>query len=198
MIIETDVPTPAPLGFDIDAFRQGDKNAFNTLFRTYYGPLCYFSQKLSVDRSHAEEIAEDALFKIWSKRKGFTHIRAIKAFLYISVKNGSLNVIKAQEREAGKLSQYGDFLTGASAHLAQSTIVELETLIELDRAISQLPPRCKQVITMTYHRGLRSKEIAEQLGISVNTVDFQRHRGIALLRKMLTSKAFLLIQLLLK
>ncbi|HVI43423.1 MAG TPA: RNA polymerase sigma-70 factor [Chitinophaga sp.] len=190
-------PALNPDCFDLQAFRIGDNEAFKTLFRTYYGPLCYFSQKMNVDRSSAEEIAEDALVKIWTKRNAFSHVQAIKAFLYVTVKNASLNVLRSQQREARRRNRYTDMLIGHDEPCIEEAIIELETVLELDRAIASLPPGCRQVITMSLYQGMKVKEIACQLGISQSTVLTQRQKGVDKLRKLLSTRTFLVLQALL-
>ena len=78
----------------INAFREGDSQAFDAFFRLHYRPLCYFAAQLMGDPSEAEDIVKDSFVKLWHKHTGFDSPHAIKAFLYVTTRNACINFLR--------------------------------------------------------------------------------------------------------
>ncbi|MDX3916119.1 MULTISPECIES: RNA polymerase sigma-70 factor [Olivibacter] len=176
--------------FSVDRFRKGDESAFDYLFRQLYGPLCTFAEGIVGDEYIAEELAQAAFIKLWKKRSGFASLLKIKAFLYIVIKNDAFNHLK-KEKSRLKIEQQLSQKLPFSEQDITDRIIYTEMMLILDRAISDLPERCKKVIELSYHDEKSSKEIAEAMGVSVSTVDNQRARGIQLLKKSLAKVGLL-------
>jgi len=90
----------------LDEIRQGNKNAFNTMFLHFYAPLCEYAS-LFVSDADAEEIVQDIMLYVWENRKTFTVEKSLKSYLFASVKNRCYNTIRdRQSRERVHLLLY--------------------------------------------------------------------------------------------
>jgi RNA polymerase sigma-70 factor (ECF subfamily) len=161
------------------------------LFDGYYNRLVYFSYQIINNKPQAEDIAQDAFVKFWDN---WDHVSsnpvAIKNFLYSTVKNASLNVIRHNKvAEQHINSQYGVPVEEAVFH----TIIRSEVLAEIHKAISLLPGSCQQIFRMSYLDDMKNNQIAGVLGISVNTVKTQKQRALKVLRGHLSPELFVIL-----
>ncbi|SHN22204.1 RNA polymerase sigma-70 factor [Chitinophaga sp. CF418] len=160
---------------------------FSTIYRDLYSPLCYFAEKILKDRFKAEEVVADVFEKLWNMKTA-EDIENIKAFLYTATRNQCLDQVEQRQ-----IRQKHHKVLLQLSPLAEDEILKeiyfTEALREISQAVHTLPEQCRKVITMTYENGLSTKEIADQLGVTVSTVKTQRARGISIIRKLLSSRA---------
>ncbi|MDX2302422.1 MAG: RNA polymerase sigma-70 factor [Microscillaceae bacterium] len=155
---------------------QDNSKAFEHIFKKYYSELTRFSLKFIREESLAEEIVQEVFIKIWEKRKDIQLHTNLKSYLYTSVKNTTLNLLKSKfvqisvaepnERDHQTSQNSEDELTGK----------ELDQVLK--KAVLGLPDKCRIIFTMSRQAGMSYKEIATELGISLKTVEAQM--GIAL------------------
>ena len=164
--------------------KEGDVNAFEMFFKTYYQPLCNYAYSFIQDRDEAEEIVQSAFLSVWEKRETLDIKTSLKSYLYTMVRNTSLNVIK---HEKIKQKYVGEALAvEARSHEGVSQKVlssELEEKIE--RAMDVLPEQCRLIFKMSRFEELKYGEIAEQLQISVKTVENQMGKALKIMRDQL-------------
>lgn len=173
--------------FSIDAFSKGNPQAFNFIFDCYYRSVCFFASRLIPARPVAEDITQEAFVRLWEKHNAFNCERSIKAFLYIITRNACLNFLKQGRREKIHEDDWIHLLEEAEDPPAM--LSEPEMICKLSLALESLPPECRRVMQLCYVDGLRNKNIARQLGISIHTVRNQKARGLFLLKKRLTAAA---------
>ena len=148
-----------------------DQHAFRQLFRHYYTGLFQFAVSIVKLKEPAEEIVGDLFVAIWNKRSSVTNISNLKVYLYISVKNRCLNYIS---RKADIRSIDPDQLDMACGELVagpEDLIVASELLQSVNKAVRELPPKCRVVYKLVKEDGLAYKEVAEVLNISSRTVE---------------------------
>ncbi|MES2830001.1 MAG: RNA polymerase sigma-70 factor [Bacteroidota bacterium] len=171
------------------AFKTGDQQAFSFIFEKYYPALCFFTTRLTNGDVYAEDIVQDVFHKLWNKHNDFDNGEAIKAFLYISCRNASLNYLQKEKNKGGheqELLRIGDH----SEDFVLNQIIYSESLREINTAIDGLPEQCALVMRMLFQDGLKPQEVADQLNITVSTVYNQKARGIAALRERLSLRDF--------
>lgn len=163
---------------------MGDQSAFEKVFDEYYARLVFFAQSLSVSREEAEDIVIDSFTAFWIERTNFESLQKIHAFLYTVTRNRIYNTIKRQKLHAALNS------TTAQEWEESDTaeVLHAEVIGAIFSEIENLPDKCRQVVLLTYKEGLSSKEIANQLNISVSNVTSQRFRAISLLKIALAEK----------
>lgn len=165
-----------------DAFRRGEEKGFTYFFRQLYPALLYFSFRIVKDRTIAEDIVEESFIKIWERHSQFSHPKVISAWLYTTVRNGSLNRLEKEKREQehkGKLAEQP--LPQEESTL--NAIIRSEVIREVHASIETLPRACRTIFQMMYIRGMTVREIAEELKLSTSTVKNQKARGLSILRK---------------
>lgn len=165
--------------------KKDDLKAFETLFRTYYAQLIRYGMSMVRDESVAEEISQEIFMYLWEKRKEIQLKSALKSYLFTSVRYKSINYIKL---ELPKLQATTD-LEGISG-ISEPPMTTSETDLlkaRVQHAIDQLPDKCRNIFVLSRYGGLTYKEIADELDLSVKTVENQMTIALKKLREMLSS-----------
>jgi len=151
-----------------------DEAAFTQLYQSFGKKLLHFAQSLVRSKELAEELVEDVFVKLWANRKQAPDIDNITVYLYVAVKNRSLNSLSQKAREL--VSAPFDFLDTTLDKFVPNPydlLVTAEMMERMRHAVDDLPPRCKMIFKLVREDGLKYKEVAEILNISVNTIDAQ-------------------------
>ena len=164
--------------------QSGDEEAFSFLFNKYYEPLYQFCGMFVKDSQMAEIIVQDVFVRLWTNKENCKIQTSVKAYLYTSVKNHSLNYLKQAKKTISLFTEldYHD----EAANSPEIEFMENEMYAEVHKAIDKLPKQCRQVYLMKRYDELKYSEIAEILSISVNTVKTQMKRAIKSLSKNLS------------
>jgi RNA polymerase sigma-70 factor (ECF subfamily) len=166
----------------IDPVRQAyDDEAFELLFKAHYKELRAYAGVMLRDTDTAEEIVQGMFLKFWEKRELLSVQTSIKAYLYKCVYNDSMNYLKHQKVK----TKYHDFAayTMNNEHEPASSRVELSELeIKLQEALNELPEACRTIFQMSRFEELKYREIAEQLDLSIKTVENQMGKALKILR----------------
>ncbi|WP_018626874.1 RNA polymerase sigma-70 factor [Niabella aurantiaca] len=144
------------------------------MYGVFYKRLYHFSLSLVRLPDTAQEVVEDVFTKLWINRTRLTAIANPSVYLYVAVKNQSLNRLSVKARE-WIFSGLDETTTSVAAVGSDplSQLMTAEMLSRVNHAIEQLPSRCKMIFKLVREDGLRYKEVAEILNISVNTIDAQ-------------------------
>ena len=165
----------------IKGLNKGNIKDYDELFYMFYGRLCAFAMRYVKDQESAEEVVEEAMVVLWEKREKFDSIAGLKSYLYSTVRNASLDLLKKNEKTVSL-----DTLAGReSLTTTDNFIIEEEVHATLYHALASLPPKSRRVFELSCLEGLKYSEIADEMGISLNTVKSQRARAIELLKEML-------------
>ncbi len=153
---------------------SGDENAFTELYLHFGKKLILFGVSLVRSKEIAEELVEDVFVRLWANRQGISGIDNLTVYLYVAVKNKALNKLsqKAQELVAAPFD-YLDTTMNEFAADPYDMMITSEMMAQMQHAIEALPPRCKMIFKLVREDGLKYKEVAEILNISVNTIDVQ-------------------------
>lgn len=155
----------------ISLIGEGNQRVFQSIVYTYSDPLLIFSMGFVRKREIAEEIVSDAFVALWNQRSRITEIRDLKSYLYILVRNGSISYLrKASGRKEISLENLRDFYTLPLTSPENDEISD-DILEQINKAIEQLPPKCKMVFTLAKVQGVKYKEISTILDISVKTIN---------------------------
>jgi RNA polymerase sigma-70 factor (ECF subfamily) len=166
---------------------EGDKQAFKYLFDAFFASLCRFIRTYINDPSIAEEIALDVFTAVWEKREILEINVSWKAYLFQSARNKALNHIRDNERfiPVSSLSFYDKAETDHSFELK-----ELERLIQ--EAVCSLSGRNGEIFCKSRFEHLTNKEIAENLNISVKSVEAHITKALKIIRNHLGESYFYL------
>jgi len=153
-------------------------------FKTYYQSLCNYAFSFIQDRDEAEEIVQSAFLSVWEKRETLDIRTSLKSYLYTMVRNTSLNVIK---HEKIKQKYVGEALAveDRSYEGVSQKILSSELEDKIQQAMASLPEQCRLVFKMSRFEELKYSEIADQLQISVKTVENQMGKALKIMREQL-------------
>ncbi|HEY9048091.1 MAG TPA: RNA polymerase sigma-70 factor [Ohtaekwangia sp.] len=178
----------------LTSLKTGDITAFEMLFRTHYQPLCNYAYTFVQDRDEAEEIVQSTFLSVWEKRENLEIRTAVKPYLYAMVRNACLNVLKHE-----KIKQQHATIEMAVAEKSVESVArtvmasELETRIY--EAMEKLPQQCRIIFKLSRFEELKYSEIADQLNLSVKTVENQMGKALKIMREQLKDYLPILIVL---
>lgn len=149
------------------------KTAFEALYRLYFVRLVRFCFSIIHQKESAEEIVHDVFLKLWESRDRGPAIDNPRLYLYVSVKNRSLNYLRDNAAVhtieiSERCDNYIRFDTNP-----ETILLDAEGLRRIKKAIDELPPRCKLIFSLVKEDGLKYKEVARLLDLSVKTVEAQ-------------------------
>ncbi|WP_075559266.1 RNA polymerase sigma-70 factor [Parabacteroides timonensis] len=171
-----------------------DFMALETLFKRFYKPLQAYAFRFVNDKDLSEDIVQDVFFELWQRRESirFEDV-VVKSYLFRAVYTHSLNALNKKhqnvcsldsERETDILDQY---VSSYMQNSEQSLLLkELEE--EIMSYINTLPPQCHKIFMLSRSYGLKNREIAEQLGISIKAVEKQISKALYGLKEHLVRK----------
>ncbi len=152
---------------------QDDEVAYKTLFIKLHKPLCQFAYSILKSQQDAQDVVSDVFITIWEKRNQLTDITSPLAYCYTAVKNRALNILKQQKRQK-ELDNSEWLVPQNSVYFNPENLMMTEEIIQQIRlTIQNLPPRCRLIFKLTKDDGLKYREVAELLNISVKTVEAQ-------------------------
>jgi RNA polymerase sigma-70 factor (ECF subfamily) len=140
----------------------------------------YASVMLYYD-SHAEEIVQNMFVRLWERRDLLDVQTSVKAYLYKCVHNDCLNYIKHKKIKA-RYQDHAAFTMNDQAERTSDKLVLGELQNRLQAAMNELPEQCRTIFQMSRFEELKYREIAEELGLSVKTVESQMGKALRILR----------------
>ena len=165
-----------------EKIRSGDIRAFETLFHRYYKHLCVYATSLIHEDDEAEEFVQDMFVRIWDKRFQLEIKSSVRNYLFRSVKNLCLNYISHNRIKSAYTRKV---LSEAGNMDDDESFFEPELAAKIEKCISELPEKRREIFRLSREAGLKYQEIAETLGISVKTVEVQMGLALKALRDKL-------------
>ena len=171
-----------------DLVKTGDQKAFEDLFSIFFARLNDFAKKVVQDDMISQDIVQEAFVKLWGNKSKIESLN-LEAFLFRSVRNRCIDYIKHLKVVSNRMheltvsSKYEelyriDFIGNEPYLLIRD---ELENRIE--STIQSLPDRCRCVFILSRVNGLKNREIAEELHISIKNVERHLNRALLAFRK---------------
>ncbi|QNA46481.1 RNA polymerase sigma-70 factor [Lacibacter sediminis] len=149
---------------------NADMRAYKELYMLLFDGLHRFSYSLVKSREGAEEIVSDVFIKLWQIRNELHHIDNLKGYLYTVARNLSLNYLEKKSRNpVGHLNDI-DVEKVIEFNSPEDLFISNETIKGIEQVVHRLPAQCKMVFHLVREEGLKYKEVATELNISVFTV----------------------------
>lgn len=167
---------------------DGDKEAFEKLFRKYYSGLQRFLWGYVKNEQIAEDLVQEVFVRIWENRHSLNPDEKIKTYIFKVGRNLAIDhtrhkkIVRKWEEEKKALHSFSDLEKKIDDKLHKKLMLK-----EVKKAIEELPERRRLVFILSRYQDMSYKEIAEQLDISVNTVDTQICRALKTLRDKFSS-----------
>jgi RNA polymerase sigma-70 factor (family 1) len=167
-----------------EALRKGDAVVFEKIFKDYYERLCNYANSMMNDMDEAEETVQVTFLTLWEKRGSIDIHTSVKSYLYQAVHNHCLNRLKhyrVRMAHSEHIKYHADAHTEDSSQMVQGK--ELEE--QIHAAIASLPDQCQTVFKLSRFENLTYSEIAQQLNISVKTIENHMGKALRILREQL-------------
>lgn len=169
-----------------------DDTAFERLFKAHYRELHAYADIMLRNEDMAEEIIQNMFLKFWEKRELLDIRSSVKAYLYKCTYNDCLNYLK-HEKIRNKYQDFAMYTMNDQHESASSKAEFTELQLKLQEALNELPEHCRTVFQMSRFEELKYREIADQLGISIKTVENQMGKALKILRVKLADFITLII-----
>jgi len=176
----------------IRSLRQNDEKALKLIFKIYFNSLFHFASEFVINREIAREIVHDAVFRFWQHRSNLREDTHVKAYLLKIVRNLCLNYLAKVKNSNALLVSSEDVKQELALNYEvlstqdwdQLLVREMEEI--LLQSISTLPEKCRKVFELSRYNQLSNLEIANQLSISVKTVEGHMTEALKTIRQKLS------------
>lgn len=152
---------------------------FEGLFRYNFRPLCLYALHYLSDVDQAEDVVQECYTSLWEKLQSGTPVANRRAYLYMAVKNRCLDILRRKGLPTESLKPYDTYGIIEDDDAEERSVAEARIWTALDA----LPDKCREVFIMSKRDGLKYEEIAEDLGLSVNTVRNQISKALKILKE---------------
>ena len=168
----------------VEQLKSGSNTAFERLFLAHYDGLVGYATKYLEDHDQAEEVVQDLFYGLWQKRENLNITSSLASYLFRSARNACLNHLKhlkvrQQYQEHGKREREEEEMQFSDS------METLELAQKIEEVVEQLPEARKKIFKMNRYEGLKYREIAEKLDLSMKTVEGQMSKALSFLRENL-------------
>ncbi|SMC95760.1 RNA polymerase sigma-70 factor [Pedobacter africanus] len=160
---------------------QDDDEAFEHLFKMHFKALHAYAIAILRDEDIAEEVVQNMFLKFWEKRELLNIQTSVKAYLYKCVYHDSLNLLK-HEKIKTKYQDFATYTMNSHNEPASSKVETSELERQIGLALNELPEQCRTIFQMSRFEELKYREIADQLGLSVKTIENQMGKALKIMR----------------
>jgi RNA polymerase sigma-70 factor (ECF subfamily) len=164
---------------------RGDVNAFEQLYARSAGRVYAVCVRMTGDPQRAREFTHDAFVRAWERLSTFRGEAAFETWMHRLTVNVVLTATRSERRRHARLVLGGDEEVVESDPAFSRAAPDVESRIDMERAIAALPPRAREVFVLHDVEGYRHDEIAERLDLQPGSVRAQLHRARQLIMRML-------------
>jgi RNA polymerase sigma-70 factor (ECF subfamily) len=180
----------------IRQFKNGDHHSFKVLYQKYAPKLYGFSRKYLNSDEDAEEIVQEIFLRIWEKRENVDESQSFSSYIFQAAKHRIFNGFRKKVNEQAYLD-FVVYANDASSNFTDMAVEYQEIKSKAEAVISAMPPKRQEIFRLSREQGLKNKEIAEKLQISIKTVENQMSQALKFLREELMDyQTFMLVFLL--
>lgn len=170
----------------IELLNKKDENAFEIIFRLYYPRLVNFAKEY-VSCEVAKGITQEAFIILLQKEPIFSKEYQLRSYLYTLVKNECLMYLRHHEVKSNFVTKVvknrrNQIYESSLDYIdrCEVTLRELNSII--DSTLDMFSPRCREVFILSRYNGMKNREIANDLNISIKTVEAQITKAIKIFR----------------
>jgi RNA polymerase sigma-70 factor, ECF subfamily len=169
-----------------------DERAFEQVYKKYFKDLHSYAHNLVKDEAIAEGIVQNVFLRLWERAENLNFQQAPAPYLYRSVHNESLNHLKHKKvRQAYDVYAVKQQVYEKSSASSKIQLSELQQ--KISAALNDLPQQCRTIFQMSRFSEMKYQEIADELGLSVKTVEAQMGKALKIMRKKLADYLPILI-----
>jgi len=164
-----------------NGFNQSPKHGFELLFKRYHKVLCSHAARFVYSEAVAQDIVSEVFCKLWKSGAYKNITSSYRFYLFRSVRNEAYNYIRLEFRPMEQLEAAATQVT-SNGQLPDMITQYEEVLNHVERLVQNLPPQCRKVFLMSRFEEKKYQEIADELGISIKTVEVHISRALLSLR----------------
>jgi RNA polymerase sigma-70 factor (ECF subfamily) len=168
----------------LDTIKSGNEIAYEMIFKSYYQPLCRYAYTFLHDKEESEEVVQSVFISLWEKRSMLEIQTSFKAYLYRMVRNSCLNVIKHEKVKKQHVA-HELAVAEVSYNSVSEKVYANELSLKITEAMKALPEQCRLVFQLSRFEELKYQEIADQLNISIKTVENHMGKALKIMREQL-------------
>ena len=168
----------------VEELRIGNKLALQQLFERYYNDLCFYANSFVRNFELSRDLVQDIFLKMWEDRKNLPEKLTFESYIYRSVKNRCLDHLKKEMHQ----DKYRSFILQRfnDDDLLQTNNYELKEILErIDEVLKEFPELTYKIFDLSRNKGYKNREIAEELDISIKTVESHISKALKILRTQL-------------
>lgn len=162
---------------------------FISLYESYFDRLIFHASRFVNDSAEAEDIVSEVFAYLWTKMDTLDLDGGMASYLYRAVSSRALNYLRHKNIAAVRIEALEainekrlEFIDRTSP---DDNIENKEIRNGIESALSELPDKCREVFVLSYVNGLKSKDIADAMGVSVRTVEAHIYKALRILRSRL-------------
>ena len=167
----------------LERLKNDDEAAFKVLFNDFYSKLYYFVLEFVPLKDVAENIVQDTLVTLWNKRNELKDDSNLTSYLFTVAKNNALKKLREKKYSQKLFSNAIDVgeldlnvETLSTVDTSVYAFMDIEQIIQ--ETLASLPPQCRKVFELSRFQEMKNREIAEELDISIKTVEKHITKGI--------------------
>jgi len=174
----------------ITRLKDDDGKAMVFIFKFYHKSFYYLARQIVKNDEQAEDIVSDCFLKLWKKRAEFNSVDSIRAFMYVIIKNASIDHVRHAQT---KSISHEQILQQAEqdTNYIESKMIKAELLQLILQEVETLPPIRRKIFKLIFLEDMTVFEIARILNISVDTVRVQKAKALHGLRSIILNKELL-------
>ncbi|MGZ3765194.1 MAG: RNA polymerase sigma factor [Mucilaginibacter sp.] len=161
--------------------QAGNRQAFELIYNRYKGVLYIHAYKMLRDEDEAKDVVQELFTKLYSKASIICLRTTLSAYLYTSVRNRILDIIAHRRIKTDYLASLEEFVR-QGAYTTDQLMREKELAFQIEKEVSLLPEKMRQIFEMSRNANLSHKEIAVKLDISDKTVKKQISNALKLIK----------------
>jgi RNA polymerase sigma-70 factor (ECF subfamily) len=175
----------------------GDQQAFSQLYRRYWEGLFITAAKALRGREEAADVVQDVFLSLWNRREDLRIEGSLAAYLQTSVRYKAIHYIEKHITRRDYLALLTDVAVNTLPPSAELRLQLKEVQRAIEDTVARMPPKMREVYRLSRQEHLSHKEIAERLGISLETVKKHIQHSLQLIKFAIgyTPLFFLLLHL---
>ncbi len=171
----------------LERLRNDDEAAFKVIFNNFYPKLYFFVLEFIPYKDTAENIVQDTLVTLWNKRNELKDDSNLTSYLFTVAKNNALKKLRDKKYrqklftntiDVGELDLNVETLSTVDTSV--SAFMDIEQIIQ--ETLVNLPPQCRKVFELSRFQEMKNREIAEELNISIKTVEGHISKSIKIFK----------------
>jgi len=165
---------------DWKAYRNGDKAAFERIFRQHIRLLYKYGSRFTADAGVVEDCIQELFIDLWEKRASIGETDSIKRYLLGAVRRRIVRKLQKQLplAHAEEEENYNFEIEANYESLLINDEIETENKQNIEKALTSLSKRQKEIIYLKYYQELSFQEIEETLGISYQSARNLLHKAL--------------------